>query len=437
VNGLRCEVTGNPIGSDTWPADAPCRCALGVGAFDLTTGTIVRAIASDASGAAGSNHGFVSYDELWGYVSARSQRLWDEMTPVPTRRNSVRFISTYAGYENESVLLWNLYLQVVDRDEHPDGQGERIHPDLPIFCNREARLFAYWDHEPRLPWQTEHYYRGQRRQLSGPAYLRLHENRWVSSQSVLIPAEEWKVCEVATARPVLRSPNLPVVIGADAATKKDTAAVAAVSFDPLANRVRIVNHAVFKPGPGEPIDLEETVERTIKDWNDRYQVTAVVYDPYQFAVIANHLLSEGIPAEEFPQTTERLTAMSTTFLGLIRARLLEAYDDETIRTQIANAVAVATPRGIRIAKDKARNKIDVVVALAMACHRAVTDPATGLAYFSFTAEQLDAAKAVETEEQAAELAEQGVDPEADREREEAAIEERQRRELWNNPNAWR
>jgi hypothetical protein len=27
VNGLRCEVTGNPIGSDTWPADAPCRCA--------------------------------------------------------------------------------------------------------------------------------------------------------------------------------------------------------------------------------------------------------------------------------------------------------------------------------------------------------------------------------------------------------------------------
>jgi len=62
----------------------------------------------------------------------------------------VRFISTYAGFEGESELLMNLYKQVVSKDEHPDGQGEWIHPDLPIYVNREAR-FAYWDHEPRMP----------------------------------------------------------------------------------------------------------------------------------------------------------------------------------------------------------------------------------------------------------------------------------------------
>jgi hypothetical protein len=87
----------------------------------LANGTTATAISGDYAGAAGSNHGFVSYDELWGYVSEASTGLWEELTPVPTRKNSIRF----------------------------KGQGERLHPELPLFANREARLFAYWDHEPR------------------------------------------------------------------------------------------------------------------------------------------------------------------------------------------------------------------------------------------------------------------------------------------------
>src|SRR5262249_16767198 len=60
-----------------------------------------------------------------------SRRLFEELTPVPTRKNSIRFITTYSGFSNESQLLWDLYKQSVGRDEHPDGQGERIHPTLP------------------------------------------------------------------------------------------------------------------------------------------------------------------------------------------------------------------------------------------------------------------------------------------------------------------
>ena len=59
----------------------------------LANGTTVTAISGDYAGAAGSNHGFVSYDELWAYVSESSRRLWEELTPVPTRRNSIRFIT--------------------------------------------------------------------------------------------------------------------------------------------------------------------------------------------------------------------------------------------------------------------------------------------------------------------------------------------------------
>src|SRR5208282_1234390 len=74
-----------------------------------STGSTITAIASDAAGAAGSNPTFITFDGLWGYTSESSRRLWDEMIPVPTRKVSARWTSTYAGFEGESSLLEDLY----------------------------------------------------------------------------------------------------------------------------------------------------------------------------------------------------------------------------------------------------------------------------------------------------------------------------------------
>ena len=94
----------------------------------LANGTTITPISGDYIGAAGSNHGFVSFDKLWGYVSESSTRLWEELTPVPTRRNSIRFISTYAGFEGESELLWDLYKSGVGKNEHPEARANRFIP---------------------------------------------------------------------------------------------------------------------------------------------------------------------------------------------------------------------------------------------------------------------------------------------------------------------
>jgi phage terminase large subunit-like protein len=56
---------------------------------------------------------------------------------------------------------------------------------------------------------------------------------------------------------------------------------------------------------------------------------------------------------------------------LIKARGLVAYPDAALRLAISRAVAVETPRGWKISKEKQAHKIDVVVALAMAAHAAV------------------------------------------------------------------
>ena len=48
-------------------------------------------------------------DELWGFTSEASRRLWDELVPPPTRKAAWRLVVTYAGFIGESLLLEDLY----------------------------------------------------------------------------------------------------------------------------------------------------------------------------------------------------------------------------------------------------------------------------------------------------------------------------------------
>jgi hypothetical protein len=57
---------------------------------------------------------------------------------------------------------------------------------------------------------------------------------------------------------------------------------------------------------------------------------------------------------------------------LIQAQQLMLYPDANMRLAVSRAVAIETPRGWRISKATQSHKIDVIVALAMACHAAVT-----------------------------------------------------------------
>jgi hypothetical protein len=253
----------------------------------------------------------VSYDELWSYTSESSRRLWEELTSVPTRTNSIRFVSTYAGFEGESDLLMDLYRQSVGKDEHPDVQGERIHPDLPIYANPEARIFAYWDHAPRLPWQTAEYYESQQKTLRPGTYLRLHENHWTTSESTFITPEMWDACV---------SPSMPWQ-----------------SLVPQASS----------------------------------RINEIVVDPWQGHRSIMTLQEAGLPIREFPQTVGNTTRMGQALFDLLNERNLKLYPAVDLRAQALSTVGVETARGTRIGKEKSSKKIDAIVALAMACVSAI------------------------------------------------------------------
>ncbi len=97
----------------------------------------------------------------------------------------------------------------------------------------------------------------------------------------------------------------------------------------------------------------------------------VEFDPWQMQSTSQRLMRRGVPMTEFAQTSSNLTDSSSNLYDLIKAQNLQVYADDDMRLSISQAVAVETPRGWRIAKEKQRHKIDVVVALAMACLGAV------------------------------------------------------------------
>lgn len=187
----------------------------------LNNGTTIKAIPSDYAGEAGANMGLTSWDELWGYTSERARRLYEELTPVPTRKNSIRIITTYAGFEGESELLEELYQRAM--------AAERISEDPPIYLDRD--FLCLWDQTPRMPWQTSEYYEAQRRELRPKTFLRLHRNIWVSPEGSLFDLEKWDASVDPNHRPPLPSKDILLFVGVDASTKKDRTAAVSVYRD--------------------------------------------------------------------------------------------------------------------------------------------------------------------------------------------------------------
>lgn len=333
----------------------------------LTNGTTISAIASDYKGAAGSRHSLVVFDELWGYSHEAAQRLFEELTPPPTEENAWLLIVTYAGWIGESVLLERLYKQGL--------AGERIDDELEVYIADE--LFMFWSHTPRQPWQTDQYYAEQRRSLRPNTFARIHENRWVTGESSFITPELWDACVAPDHLPIIMTdgPSLRdrvVVAGVDASVKGDH--TAAVVVENHGGTVRLLAHRIWKPTANMPMDFEATVERFIMDLHARFLVQAVYFDPYQFHRSATTLQLAGVPMREFPQSVANTVRMGQVLYDLIQRRVLVVYPSAELRQQGLNAVAVETPRGFRIAKEKASRKIDAIVALSMACCAALDYP---------------------------------------------------------------
>ena len=329
---------------------------------------------------AGGRISLTLFDELFGFVSESDRRRYDELQPVPTVPHSMRFISTYAGFYGESNLLYELYMQGVGTEEDPNGKGKKIPEldDLPCWSN--GSMFTFWDHEPRMPWQNEKYYFDARANNRPSAYIRLHENNWVTSNEEFIPIEAWDIAtkkfeqsaEIWNDHPYRYS---PVYIGVDTGLRHDCTGVVGVCPDEKLGKVIQIFHKKWTPIEGDTLNLQ-LVEDYIVDKCKKFNVQEIACDPSQMLQEMNRLRSMGYNVYEFTQSGGAMVKASQNLYDLLHNKNLWAYPSEDMREHLQNVVAQVTSSGYRIVKDKsnrrlAMKKIDLAVALAMAAERAV------------------------------------------------------------------
>jgi phage terminase large subunit-like protein len=121
--------------------------------------------------------------------------------------------------------------------------------------------------------------------------------------------------------------------------------------------------------------LELTVEQDLRECHRRGNCAAIVADPYQMHGSIMRLQKAGLPIRELNQSQASTTQFSQALFDAIRGKNLRMYVAPELREMALNAVALETPRGFRLAKERTSRKVDGVVALAMAIFTAIEEGA--------------------------------------------------------------
>ena len=362
----------------------------------LSNGTIIKAIPNNYEGQAGANYGLTLWSELWAFASERGTRIYEELVPVPTRKNSMRWIETYAGFEDESELLLSIFLKIftdtTEQELQPRAEAvpglEDIRTNGRPACYHipEEGLFVFWDHERRMPWQQgrqgDRYYASL--DLRESAYVRLCENRWQKSESTFIHEDWWK-----------RSQTLDtfaqgkMILCLDASQRHDTCSAVGVLPPGDDGRYKTAYCSVHDP-KGQDIDLEETLAadviglvragRIAMKYNETLKRFAheIYYDPTQMHQVAMNLRKQKIDCFEFNQGNER-TLADTFLYQQYKHGNIDNPDHPDLKEHVANAKAKEVEgEKLRIIKGTASGNdtktktghIDACVAQSMAVWKA-------------------------------------------------------------------
>lgn len=353
-------------------------------------GSRIEMIPVDPRGEAGANDDMSVFSELWGWKHKSHQDMWAEMTISPNRFGfAQRWVDSYAGFEGESPILEGLYEEVVKK-----GKLLNI-PDNPeCYENQGGNIFATWVTKHHLPWQSEAYYASERANLLPNQFKRLHLNEWVGSEEAFIEMEWWDTLCVDSELPP-SSKYEPIILALDAGIHSDTFAIVAVARhkayesrykgkDVSAPDILIRRHAMaFTPPQGGKLKFfsddpnEVTPESEIKRIIRERNVIQVCYDPWQLEHFVDQLEAEtGAWFEPYGQSSERELGDKMLYDMIREGRIKHSgHPQDPLRTHLANANAkvLGDDKRLRIVKREDSRKIDLAVALAMACKRAADE----------------------------------------------------------------
>jgi phage terminase large subunit-like protein len=379
------------------------------------SGSFYRAISAEAYSKHGFNASRVIYDELH---AAQSRDLWDVLASSTGARAEplVIAIST-AGYDRHSIL-WELYTHGKKVLESPT-----IDPTF-LAVIYEAPIDADWRDE--RVWKKANPALGDFRSLEElraacaraqeiPAqenvFRRLYLNQWTEQETRWIALDAWDACLAPPVDPATLA-GRRCYIGLDLSTTTDLTAAVAVFPDDTGPGCTVLPHffcpaegiqtrtirdrvpyeewarrGLITATPGRRVDYER-VRAHLLDWQDRYQVRMVAFDPWNATDLVSRLEKvDGFVCVKMRQGKATLSAPSKALEIAILDKTIRHDGHPILRWNIANAtVDVDNAGNIQPSKAKSTDRIDGVYALVMALdamHRdqAAPDPEPELYIF--------------------------------------------------------
>jgi hypothetical protein len=203
----------------------------------------------------------------------------------------------------------------------------------------------------------------------------MHGNQRTAGEDRFLPEGAWEACYSREVKPLVIGEKRRVVLAVDASTTRDYTALVGVEPKRESGLVDVVYCRVWKPVRGllrlgkPTVDLAESVGAEVLKLHKAGQVAAVVVDPFQLHSLIVEWEKKGIKVIELAQNAGRVEADQGLYDAIV-ARVVRHYNDPNLNDALKNAVAAETPRGFRLAKEKASKKIDAAVALSMAVYGA-------------------------------------------------------------------
>lgn len=339
-----------------------------------STGSVYKALSTEAFSKEGLNPTFVVFDELhaapndelYSVMSLGSGTRLDPML-VSITTAGVRYDIT--GQESICYRRWQYGCKVASGEIVDPfffmcwyGADTRFKYDSPEYAQSANPAYGDFldpdDFSAALGRVTENDYRTKR------------GNEWVSSVQAWLPDGAWASCRTDVE---LVEPGKGVVLGFDGSQTGDSTALVAVSVssDPWVKVLGLWERPQGREGDGWRVPRPE-VKDTIRRACQEYHVREIAADEHLWLDALEELEAEGLPVVSFPQTLTRMGPATQRFYEAVTHQRIRHNGDPRLARHLDNAELKVDSRGARLQKD-ARNsprKIDLAVAATMALERA-------------------------------------------------------------------
>lgn len=374
-----------------------------------STSSVYRVLSSDAPTKHGLNPHGVIFDELH---TQPNRELYETLeTGTGARRQPLILIMTTAGYERESICYekWQYALKVRDgivkddsllpvifaADERDDWTSPRTwkkaNPNLGVSVKRR-----YLEDQCK---------EAEEQPAKENTFRRLHLNQWTEQAVRWMPMDKWDACGLIpfTFDDLLGEECYG---GLDLASTADIAAFAML-FPPTDERpmwcnlwrfyvpeeaatkrsrrdgvkyTEWIREGLIQATPGQVTNYD-FVRNDIRRLGEQFNIREVAFDRWNATQLTTQLAEDGFEMVAFGQGFQSMSAPTKELMKLVLSKTYAHGGNKVARWMASNVAAKQDPAGnLKMDKAKSLDKIDGLVASAMALGRAMVHPTGGSIY---------------------------------------------------------